>query len=87
MARRTRSRRNLGAAALTALATGAALLSVPVQAHAEAAVTVTPDPSYQQQKFEGWGTSLVWFANATGDYPRRSARSSPSCSSATTASR
>lgn len=69
MARRTRSRRTLGAAALTALATGAALLSVPVQAHAEAAVTVTPDPSYQQQKFEGWGTSLVWFANATGDYP------------------
>ncbi|WP_327320045.1 glycoside hydrolase [Streptomyces sp. NBC_01235] len=69
MARRTRSRRTLGAAALTALATGAALLSVPVQAHAEAAVTVTPDPSYKQQKFEGWGTSLVWFANATGDYP------------------
>ncbi|MGW2615738.1 RICIN domain-containing protein [Streptomyces sp. NPDC001500] len=69
MARRTRSRRTLGAAALTALATGAALLSVPVQAHAEAAVTVTPDPSYQQEKFEGWGTSLVWFANATGDYP------------------
>ncbi|MFD9320807.1 glycoside hydrolase [Streptomyces sp. NPDC060053] len=69
MARRTRSRRNLGAAALTALATGAAVLSVPAQAHAEAAVTVTPDPSYQQQKFEGWGTSLVWFANATGDYP------------------
>ncbi|MDX3799842.1 RICIN domain-containing protein [Streptomyces sp. AK04-3B] len=69
MARRTRSRRTLGAAALTALATGAALLGVPVQAHAEAAVTVTPDPSYQQEKFEGWGTSLVWFANATGDYP------------------
>ncbi|HEY0215084.1 MAG TPA: glycoside hydrolase, partial [Cellulomonas sp.] len=21
------------------------------------------------QPFEGWGTSLVWFANATGDYP------------------
>ncbi|SER09015.1 Ricin-type beta-trefoil lectin domain-like [Streptomyces sp. yr375] len=69
MARRIRKRRSLGAAALTALATGAALLSAPVQAHAEAAVTVTPDPSYQQEKFEGWGTSLVWFANATGDYP------------------
>ncbi|MEU5336727.1 RICIN domain-containing protein [Streptomyces asoensis] len=69
MARRTRSRRTLGAAALTALATGAALLSVPVQAHAEAAVTVTPDPSYAHDEFEGWGTSLVWFANATGDYP------------------
>ncbi|MFF3334015.1 glycoside hydrolase [Streptomyces sp. NPDC002888] len=33
------------------------------------AVTVRIDPSYQQQEFEGWGTSLVWFANATGGYP------------------
>lgn len=32
-------------------------------------VTVRPDPSYQSEEFEGWGTSLVWFANATGDYP------------------
>src|SRR6476469_222060 len=32
-------------------------------------VRLTPDPSYQQPAFEGWGTSLVWFANATGDYP------------------
>jgi O-glycosyl hydrolase len=69
MARRTHSRRTLGAAALTVLATGAALLSVPGQAQADASVTVTPDPSYAQDKFEGWGTSLVWFANATGDYP------------------
>ncbi|MGW0817860.1 glycoside hydrolase [Streptomyces viridiviolaceus] len=71
MARRTRKRRLLGAAALTALATGAALLSVPAQAEpaAAAAVTVRPDPSYRQERFEGWGTSLVWFANATGDYP------------------
>ena len=71
MARRTRSRRFLSAAALTALATGAALLSVPAQAQTEAiaSVTVQPDPSYKQDKFEGWGTSLVWFANATGDYP------------------
>ncbi|MCD7438279.1 RICIN domain-containing protein [Streptomyces lincolnensis] len=69
MARRTRSRRFLGASVLTALATGAALLSVPAQAEAAASVTVTPDPSYKQEKFEGWGTSLVWFANATGDYP------------------
>ncbi|WP_405608385.1 RICIN domain-containing protein [Streptomyces sp. NBC_00076] len=71
MARRTRSRRFLGAAALTALATGAALLSVPAQAQTEAtaSVTVQPDPSYKAEKFEGWGTSLVWFANATGDYP------------------
>ena len=33
------------------------------------AVTVRIDPSYQQQEFEGWGTSLVWFANVTGGYP------------------
>ncbi|GGM19362.1 hypothetical protein GCM10010129_74580 [Streptomyces fumigatiscleroticus] len=72
MARRTRSRHLLGAAALTALATGAALAVVPApqaRAAATASVTVQPDPSYRQEKFEGWGTSLVWFANATGDYP------------------
>ncbi|WP_328508233.1 glycoside hydrolase [Streptomyces sp. NBC_00391] len=36
---------------------------------ARSAVTVRIDPSYRQQEFEGWGTSLVWFANATGGYP------------------
>ncbi|MEV7959478.1 glycoside hydrolase [Streptomyces sp. NPDC088141] len=74
MPRRTRSRRFLGAASMTALATGAALLSVPAppaQADtATASVIVQPDPSYRQDKFEGWGTSLVWFANATGGYPK-----------------
>ncbi|MES5820778.1 glycoside hydrolase [Streptomyces sp. RG80] len=74
MAGLTRSRRLLGAASMTALATGAALLSVPAPlAQADtvtASVTVQPDPSYKQEKFEGWGTSLVWFANATGDYPK-----------------
>ncbi|PWI12891.1 ricin-type beta-trefoil lectin domain protein [Streptomyces sp. Act143] len=74
MAGLTRSRRLLTAASMTALATGAALLSVPAplaQADtATASVTVQPDPSYKQAPFEGWGTSLVWFANATGDYPK-----------------
>ncbi|MFC7531871.1 RICIN domain-containing protein [Actinoplanes sp. GCM10030250] len=32
-------------------------------------VTIGIDPSYQQPAFEGWGTSLVWFANITGGYP------------------
>lgn len=32
-------------------------------------VTITVDPSYANPDFQGWGTSLVWFANATGDYP------------------
>ncbi|WP_432099155.1 glycoside hydrolase [Streptomyces sp. WAC 04229] len=72
MARRTRDRRLIGTAVLTALATGAALIGVPAQAEPAApaaSVTVRPDPSYRQERFEGWGTSLVWFANATGDYP------------------
>ncbi|MFI6208088.1 RICIN domain-containing protein [Streptomyces sp. NPDC051041] len=73
MARRTRSRRLLAAAGITALATGATLVSAPspaAQAADVPSVTVRPDPSYQQEPFEGWGTSLVWFANATGDYPK-----------------
>jgi hypothetical protein len=32
-------------------------------------VTVRLDPSDVGDTWEGWGTSLVWFANATGDYP------------------
>ncbi|MEU6799419.1 RICIN domain-containing protein [Streptomyces neyagawaensis] len=73
MAHRTRTRRLLGALGVTALATGTvmATTSLPL-AHAEpaaASVTVRPDPSYKGDSFEGWGTSLVWFANATGDYP------------------
>src|SRR5690625_3527162 len=44
---------------------------VPTPAPAEAAdsVSVTPNPWYQSDPFEGWGTSLVWMANATGAYP------------------
>ncbi|WP_371658082.1 glycoside hydrolase [Streptomyces sp. NBC_00280] len=56
------------------LVLGAGLLVPQPAASAEATattstVTVRIDPSYQQQEFEGWGTSLVWFANATGGYP------------------
>ncbi|MBC9725438.1 glycoside hydrolase [Streptomyces sp. TRM68367] len=51
------------------LALGAGLVAAVPQAAAADAVTVRIDPSYQQQEFEGWGTSLVWFANATGGYP------------------
>ncbi|WP_327728642.1 RICIN domain-containing protein [Streptomyces sp. NBC_00487] len=75
MAHRTRTRRLLGAIGITALATGTAMATTSLpMAHADpaapAAVTVRPDPSYKGQSFEGWGTSLVWFANATGDYPK-----------------
>ncbi|MGW0469865.1 glycoside hydrolase [Streptomyces coeruleorubidus] len=75
MAHRTRKRRLLGAIGVTAVATGTILATTTLPAaHAEptaqaAGVTVRPDPSYKQEKFEGWGTSLVWFANATGNYP------------------
>ena len=75
MAHRTRTRRLLGAIGVTALATGTVLATTSLpMAHADtsaavASVTVRPDPSYKADSFEGWGTSLVWFANATGDYP------------------
>ncbi|MEL7978016.1 RICIN domain-containing protein [Isoptericola sp. F-RaC21] len=45
-----------------------AVSAAPTSA-ADAGVTVRPDPSYAGEPFEGWGTSLVWFANATGGYP------------------
>ncbi|MBX9366236.1 glycoside hydrolase [Streptomyces sp. WAC04114] len=76
MAHRTRKRRLLGAIGVTAVATGTLLATTILPAaHAEpalaaaAGVAVRPDPSYSGDEFEGWGTSLVWFANATGDYP------------------
>ncbi|MFB6846668.1 glycoside hydrolase [Streptomyces sp. NPDC056373] len=56
------------------LALGVGLVAAPHATAAAAdppasAVTVRIDPSYRQQEFEGWGTSLVWFANITGRYP------------------
>ncbi|MGD6746901.1 RICIN domain-containing protein [Streptomyces sp. BH106] len=70
MARLTR-RRFIGIAAATAAAAGTQISAAQLVAAASttATVTVTPDPSYQGDRFEGWGTSLVWFANATGHYP------------------
>jgi O-glycosyl hydrolase len=74
---RPRRGRALAAAGATGLAAVLAASALPLlhsgAANAEetagSAVTVTLDPSYQQPEFEGWGTSLVWFANATGGYP------------------
>ncbi|GFJ95162.1 glycoside hydrolase [Phytohabitans rumicis] len=64
------------ASAAVAATLGAGLTTsaaaVPAAAEPAAAATgvvVRIDPSYQQPAFEGWGTSLVWFANATGGYP------------------
>jgi len=61
-------------AATGSAAAGLAAPAAPPSPVANAAeelpsVTVRPDPSYAGEPFEGWGTSLVWFANATGDYP------------------
>ncbi|WP_338694147.1 RICIN domain-containing protein [Streptomyces sp. Q6] len=68
MARLNR-RRFLGLAAATAAAAGTQLSFARLAAAAGTTVTITPDPSYAHERFEGWGTSLVWFANATGHYP------------------
>ncbi|WP_112267075.1 RICIN domain-containing protein [Lentzea terrae] len=55
--------------AATALTLSTVVASgVPAVAAVES-VTVRPDPTYQQEPFQGWGTSLVWFAHATGGYP------------------
>ncbi|MBE1489458.1 RICIN domain-containing protein [Plantactinospora soyae] len=63
------------ASATLAATLGVAGVAVPhavagaASAAGAAGVTIRIDPSYQQQPFQGWGTSLVWFANATGGYP------------------
>jgi len=52
----------------------AAVLGGAAPAAAEetgATVQLKPNPSYQGPEFQGWGTSLVWFANATGGYPEK----------------
>jgi O-glycosyl hydrolase len=66
----------MAAAGLTAVAVAFGTVTAPpvtrlpaVAPIASQSVTVRPDPAYIDRPFEGWGTSLVWFANATGDYP------------------
>lgn len=57
----------LAAGAITATA---AVAPAPAEAATAAPVRITPNPATASEKpFEGWGTSLVWFANATGNYP------------------
>lgn len=57
------------AAAVTAAAGLALLPAAPAAKAADAtAITVTPNPASRGEAFEGWGTSLVWFANATAGY-------------------
>ncbi|MCQ6269597.1 discoidin domain-containing protein [Pseudarthrobacter sp. R1] len=65
-----RSRRPVAAlAAAATAAAGLALLPPAPAAAAEAtSVTITPNPASRSEAFQGWGTSLVWFANATAGY-------------------
>jgi len=70
------SRRLLSMTCAVALAAGAitsftsAAEPPPTEAAVTTTVRITPNPATASEKpFEGWGTSLVWFANATGNYP------------------
>lgn len=64
-----KSKRPLAALGICSLGAGLLVATAPVASAAAAPVTITPNPAYASEPFEGWGTSLVWFANATGDYP------------------
>jgi hypothetical protein len=64
-----KSKRPLAALGICALGAGVLVAGSPMASAAAAPVTITPNPAYASEPFEGWGTSLVWFANATGDYP------------------
>ena len=55
-------------AASTLALTGLPLLPSTASA-AEPDVVLTPNPAQAGPAFKGWGTSLVWMANATGNYP------------------
>lgn len=60
-------------AAATLLGGGAlATTSTAYAADGNATITVTPNP-WNANSFEGWGTSLAWFANATGSLGEESA--------------
>lgn len=68
----SRTRRSTAVVAAAALCAAGLVTTVPAAAPAQAAptpVVITPNPAVPGPEFQGWGTSLVWFANATGDYP------------------
>ncbi|GGR13739.1 family 43 glycosylhydrolase [Agromyces mediolanus] len=63
---RPRAAASIAAAAVVA----GSLQFAPIAAQAAAPDTIlTPNPAVTGPAFEGWGTSLVWMANATGGYP------------------
>ncbi|MBM7818733.1 O-glycosyl hydrolase [Cellulosimicrobium cellulans] len=62
-------RRLAAATSATALVASGAFVLVPAATAATPDVVLAPNPAYAGTDFKGWGTSLVWMANATGDYP------------------
>lgn len=58
----------LGATMAVAVSALVAVAAPPATAAAPDAV-LAPNPAYAGGAFKGWGTSLVWMANATGGYP------------------
>lgn len=65
----SRKARLLAATTVVAVTGGLLAATAPAATAAGTPVTITPNPAYASAPFEGWGTSLVWFANATGAYP------------------
>ncbi len=60
--------RLVAALAASTLALGTLpLLASPASAAED--LVLTPNPAQAGPSFKGWGTSLVWMANATGQYP------------------
>ena len=59
-------------AAATLVGGGAFAVAGTAYAADNDAITVTPNPWYANS-FDGWGTSLAWFANATGSLGEESA--------------
>ncbi|SFR82822.1 O-Glycosyl hydrolase [Agromyces sp. CF514] len=65
----SRSRRAAAVAVAAAAIVGSVQLTAFPAAAAEPDAVLTPNPAVTGPEFEGWGTSLVWMANATGGYP------------------
>lgn len=64
-----KSKRTISALGIGVIAAGMLVTGSPAAVAAAVPLTITPNPAYASEPFEGWGTSLVWFANATGGYP------------------
>ena len=67
--KRPRAAASLAAAAVVAGSLQFMPIAAPAASAAEADAVLTPNPAVTGPAFDGWGTSLVWMANATGDYP------------------